>query len=53
MRFDQVFVVDLLRDQLSRPRAAVLARDRTTGTVHGFALDGEPVSLRCPSPAAG
>ena len=50
MRFDQVFVVDLLRDQLSRPRAAVLARDRTTGTVHGFALDGEPVSLPLPEP---
>jgi hypothetical protein len=50
MRFDQVVVVDLLRDHFSRPRAAVLARDRVTGSVHGFALDGEPVSLPLPDP---
>jgi hypothetical protein len=48
--FDQIVVVDLLRDDRSRPRGLVLARDRRTGTVRGFTERGEPVSVPLPAP---
>jgi hypothetical protein len=48
--FDQIVVVDLLRDDRSRPRGLVLARDRRTGTIQGFTERGEPVPVSLPAP---
>ncbi|HKQ67539.1 MAG TPA: hypothetical protein VJZ73_21140 [Methylomirabilota bacterium] len=48
--FDQIVVVDLLRDGRARPRPLVLARDRRTGTVRGFTERGEPISVPLPAP---
>jgi hypothetical protein len=48
--FDQIVVVDLLRDRYSRRRAVVLARDRRTGSVHGWTAGGESISLPLPAP---